>query len=46
MAPFARLGTKIISNGINGLMFNILWNLFKDMADARDKAAAAAAGKK
>lgn len=40
---FRGLETKIFSNGMNGILFNILWSMGKDWYSAREKAAAAAA---
>ena len=40
---FRGLETKIFSNGMNGILFNVLWSMGKDWYSAREKAAAAAA---
>lgn len=34
---FRGLGTKIISNGIQGLMFNVLWRMGMDYYEAMEK---------
>jgi hypothetical protein len=35
---FRGLGTKILSNGMQGLMFNVLWRMGMDWWDATEKA--------
>lgn len=42
---FRGLGTKLISNGIQGIMFSVLWRLGQDYYAKREKEAAAAAAK-
>jgi hypothetical protein len=42
---FRGLGTKILSNGMQGLMFNVLWRMGMDAWNKREADAAAAAKK-
>jgi hypothetical protein len=36
---FRGLGTKILSNGMQGLLFNVLWRMGMDYYDKLEKAA-------